>query len=149
MRTTNKSLEFHGDLDLGAVLLQAGFHNRSLCLYSRLGFVTREPLSLLQGPPLGLHFPGYDVGPATAADVPACNRLCHRLHGFDRSHELGDATQRNTAVVVRHLGRITGYATEIGFEGHAVADVAGVERVEAAGPQGALLVGDGQHTART
>ena len=34
----------------GIRLVQAGYHNRSLCLYTKLGFVTREPLSLLQGP---------------------------------------------------------------------------------------------------
>src|ERR1700716_2003070 len=36
----------------GIRLVQAGYHNRSLCLYTKLGFVTREPLSLLQGPKL-------------------------------------------------------------------------------------------------
>ena len=38
----------------GIRLVQDAFHNRSLCLYSRLGFVTREPLSVTQGPPLNL-----------------------------------------------------------------------------------------------
>jgi predicted N-acetyltransferase YhbS len=30
---------------VGVRLVQAGYHNRSLCLYTKLGFVTREPLS--------------------------------------------------------------------------------------------------------
>ena len=36
----------------GVRLLQAAFHNRSLCLYSMLGFRTRETVSILQGEPL-------------------------------------------------------------------------------------------------
>src|SRR5262245_61175856 len=68
----------------GVRLLQAGFHNRSLCLYSTLGFRTREPMSILQGAPLNRKFPGHDVRPATPADVVACNKLCHAVHGFDR-----------------------------------------------------------------
>src|SRR4051794_27534116 len=40
----------------GVRLLQAGFHNRSLCLYTKLDFRTREPVSILQGSPLGLKF---------------------------------------------------------------------------------------------
>ena len=44
------------------------------------------------------------------------------MHGFDRSGELADAIARNTATVVRHLGRVTGYATEIGLFAHAVGE---------------------------
>ena len=45
----------------GIRLVQAAYHNRSLGLYTRLGFQTREPLSVMQGPPLNLQFPGYEV----------------------------------------------------------------------------------------
>jgi predicted N-acetyltransferase YhbS len=45
----------------GIRLVQTAYHNRSLCLYTRLGFATREPLSVMRGQPLALHFPGYDV----------------------------------------------------------------------------------------
>src|SRR5271170_6939427 len=48
----------------GVRLMQAGFHNRSLSLYTKLGFHTREPMSILQGKPLGLKFSGYEVRPA-------------------------------------------------------------------------------------
>jgi predicted N-acetyltransferase YhbS len=106
----------------GIRLVQAAYHNRSLCLYTRLGFQTRAPLSLMQGPPLSRHFPGYEVRPATPADLSACNQLCRKVHGFDRGGELGDALAADTAVVVEHLGRITGYATAIGFFAHAVAE---------------------------
>jgi len=105
----------------GIRLLQAAYHNRSLCLYSTIGFQTREPISLFNGPPLGVSFPGYDVRPATAADVLDCNALCRRVHGFDRDGELRDAIAAGTATVVEHLGQITGYVTEVGFRGHGVA----------------------------
>ena len=39
----------------------------------KLGFRTREPMSIFQGKPLGQHFPGKEVRPATDADVTACN----------------------------------------------------------------------------
>jgi len=103
-------------------LLQAGFHNRSLCLYTKLGFHTREPMSILQGKPLGQKFPGYEVRHATPADIDACNQICLKVHGFDRGVELHDAIHAKTATVVEHLGRITGYATGIAFEAHSVAE---------------------------
>ena len=106
----------------GIRLVQDAYHNRSLCLYTSLGFVTREPLSLMQGAPLKLELAGYEVRSATQTDLAACNVVCRRVHGFDRSAELADAIARNTATVVRHLGRITGYATEIGLFAHAVGE---------------------------
>jgi predicted N-acetyltransferase YhbS len=106
----------------GVRLLQSGFHNRSLCLYTKLGFCTREPVSILQGKPLGRKFPGYEVRPAMAADVAACNRICLQVHGFHRAGELRDAIEQRAASVVEHLGRITGYTTGIAFFGHSVAE---------------------------
>ena len=47
--------------------------------------------------------------------------MCREIHGSDRGGELKDAIERNTAKVVEHLGRITGYATFVGFFGHTVA----------------------------
>jgi predicted N-acetyltransferase YhbS len=104
----------------GIRLLQATYHNRSLSLYTSLGFHAREPLSVLQGKPLNLRFPGYDVRPATAMDAAACNALCHDVHGFDRGKELTDAIGQGSAMVVEHLGRITGYTTGIAFFAHTV-----------------------------
>ncbi len=106
----------------GIRLVQDAFHNRSLCLYTSLGFVTREPLSVMQGPPLKLQFAGYKIRPATTADLAACNAVCRRVHGFDRGAELSDAIAQGSATVVEHLGRITGYATEIGYFAHAVGE---------------------------
>jgi hypothetical protein len=106
---------------VGIRLVQAGYHNRSLCLYTKLGFVTREPLSLLQGSKLNAKFAGYDVRPAEERDVEACNKLCREVHGFDRDRELRDAISAHSASVVEHSAEITGYATAIGFFAHAVA----------------------------
>jgi predicted N-acetyltransferase YhbS len=53
----------------GVRLLQSAYHNRSLCLYTKLGFDTRETISKLDGPPLGITLAGYDVRPATTSDL--------------------------------------------------------------------------------
>jgi hypothetical protein len=106
----------------GVRLVQAAYHSRSLALYTRLGFDTREPLSNIQGSPLGLEIPGYPVRPATESDLEACSRLCVRVHGHDRAHELRGAIREGTATLVEHAGRVTGYATSVGFLGHAVGE---------------------------
>ena len=116
-------IERAADRKLGGVrLVQDGFHNRSLCLYTKLGFVTREPLSVMQGPRLDIRPPGDVVRMATAEDAGACNALCRRVHGFARSGEVTNAIAGNSATVVEHLGRITGYATEIGYFAHAIGE---------------------------
>jgi predicted N-acetyltransferase YhbS len=104
----------------GSRLVQAAYHNRSLCLYTKLGFETREPLSKMFGPPPKLKFAGYGVRSATDADMEACNDLCQRVHGHDRGGELRDAIRGGSARVVEHLGCITGYATDVAFFAHAV-----------------------------
>jgi predicted N-acetyltransferase YhbS len=104
----------------GIRLLQATYHNRSLSLYTSLGFQTRELLSVLQGKPLNLGFHGYDVRPAISADAAACEALCYDMHGFDRGKELGDAIGQGSAMVVEHQGQITGYTTGIAFFAHTV-----------------------------
>src|ERR1700687_9119 len=106
----------------GVRLVQAGYHNRSLCLYTKLGFETREPLSTIQGPALTVKIPGTAVRRATEADLAACNQICFAVHGFDRSGELRDAVQQGTATVVERGGRITGYATAVAFFGHAAGE---------------------------
>ena len=106
----------------GIRLVQAAYHNRSLCLYTKLGFDTRETLSKMFGPPLKLKLPGYEVRSATERDLEACDQLCRRVHGHDRDGELRDAIKPGSAKVVEHLGRITGYATDIAFFAHAVGE---------------------------
>ena len=106
----------------GVRLVQAAYHNRSLSLYSKLGFDVREPLSQIQGASLGMSFPGYNVRPAQEVDLDSCNHLCFRIHDFTREHELRGAIKAGTASVVENEGKITGYATQVGFFGHAVAE---------------------------
>jgi predicted N-acetyltransferase YhbS len=106
----------------GCRLVQAAYHNRSLCLYTKLGFETREPLSKMFGTSPKLKLAGYDVRPAVEADLGICNELCRHVHGHDRGGELHDAIKQGTAKVVEHLGRITGYATDIAFFAHAVGE---------------------------
>ncbi len=106
----------------GVRLVQATYHNRSLSLYTKLGFDTCEPLSNLQGEALEQEIPGYAVRPATEEDLDACNRLCLKVHGHDRGPELLEAIGQGTATVVEHGGRITGYTTTVGFFGHTVGE---------------------------
>jgi hypothetical protein len=106
----------------GVRLIQAGFHTRSLSLYAKLGYDVREHLACLQGKPLNLSVEGHVVRPATEADVERCNRVNGRVHGHDREGEVRDAVAQGSATVVQHDGRITGYATIIGFFGHAVGE---------------------------
>lgn len=110
------------ELKMSAVrLVQAAYHNRSLSLYMKLGFDVKEPLSVIQGPALGLSLPGFQVRPANMTDLEPCNELCFGVHGHDRRQELQEAINNGNASVVEHLGKITGYTTQLGFFGHAVA----------------------------
>jgi predicted N-acetyltransferase YhbS len=106
----------------GIRLVQAGYHTRSLSLYSKLGFDVREHLSCMQGPAIGETFPGYAVRPAAETDVAACNALCAAIQGFARGGELGGAVAEGAASVVERDGRITGYSTPIAFFSHAVGE---------------------------
>jgi predicted N-acetyltransferase YhbS len=106
----------------GIRLVQAAYHNRSLSLYAKLGFVVREPLACMQGPTLQKTPPGYRVRPANPSDLTACNDLCFRVHGHDRGGDLSDAIQQGTAVVAEFDGQIKAYASSVAFFGHAVGD---------------------------
>ena len=106
----------------GVRLVQAAYHNRSLSLYSKLGFDVQEPLSQMQGAALGISFPAYKVRPAKESDLDSCNELCFKIHGHTRANELLGAIKTATATVVEYEGKITGYATQVGFFGHAVAE---------------------------
>jgi len=106
----------------GVRLLQAAYHNRSLSLYTKLGFEAREPMSVMQGPALKRTVDGCTVRAATENDLHAANHVCHRVHGHSRSGELRDGIGQGTALVVERHGRITGYASAFGYLGHAVGE---------------------------
>jgi len=106
----------------GVRLHQATYHNRSLGLYSKLGFEIRELVSNVQGPAFEAQIEGSRVRPAAESDLEVCNRLCRWVHGHDRGGELQDAIGQGTAKVVERSGRITGYTSILGFLGHSVGE---------------------------
>jgi len=106
----------------GIRLVQAAFNTRSLSLYASLGFDIREPLVVMQGRTRDRSIPGCTVRPATSADLPACNALSHRVHGFDRGADLTLSAQQGTALAVERAGRITGYTSGLAFFGHTTAE---------------------------
>jgi len=107
---------------VGVRLVQTAYHHRSLALYALMGFVVREPLSVVQGTPPALAVPGLGVRPAREDDLAACGDLCARVHGHDRNGELADAIAAGTAAIVERPGRVCGYATGFGYGWHAVAE---------------------------
>lgn len=106
----------------GIRLVQAGYHTRSLSLYSKVGFDVREHLSCMQGPAIDEAIDGYTVRAATPEDVSACNAVCASVHGLTRAVDLREAVDRGVASVVERHGRITGYTTSIAFFAHAVCE---------------------------
>lgn len=69
---------------VGVRLVQAAYHNRSLSVYTKLGFQAREPLTTLQGPPIKLELPGYRVRKAIVDDLEACDAVCMDMIGTAR-----------------------------------------------------------------
>lgn len=106
----------------GVRLLQAAYHNRSLALYAKLGFSVRASLACIQGPAVSVPVSGYAVRSATASDIAACDALCLRVHGHHRHGEVADAVDQDSALVLEHDGRISGYSTGLAFFGHTVGE---------------------------
>lgn len=128
----------------GVRLVQAAFHNRSLSLYTNLGFDVQEPLACMQGRTQQRSIAGCSVRPAVSADANACKELSYRVHGFERGVELQHSIQAGTALVVEREGRITGYATGLAFFAHATAETnldlkALIASVESFGGSGILV----------
>src|SRR3978361_1730212 len=98
----------------GVRLVQVAYHHRSLCLYTTVGFQTRQPLSIMQGNALNLSFPGYEVRAGRPDDLEACNKLCRHVHGFDRSAEVKEALGQS-AVVGEHIRKSTAHTTTLGL----------------------------------
>ena len=106
----------------GVRLVQETHNTSSFSLYTKLGFDVREPLAEMQGQPLNLTIPDHRVRKATQADLEACNELSYRLQGYSRADELKRSIEQGTATLVEYDGRISGYATEIDFLGHALCE---------------------------
>ncbi|MEO5859479.1 MAG: GNAT family N-acetyltransferase [Pyrinomonadaceae bacterium] len=105
----------------GIRLVQAAYHNRSLALYTKLGFDVVEPLSAINGTPFTDDIEGRSVRPLTEKDIEAANKLCIAAHGISRRNEIAGAAQTGAGIVVENNGKLSGYVTLLGFFGHAVA----------------------------
>ncbi len=81
-------------------IIQVGYHNRSLCLYAKSGFIASELLSNMTGQPIRVNIASRTVRRALESDARACNTLCRKVQGFDREHEVAYAIARGTAAVV-------------------------------------------------
>lgn len=101
-------------------LLQASYHNRSLALYTTLGFDVREPISTMQGKPIQAVIPGRTVRVANESDLESCNAVCRAVHGHDRNGELKDSIKQGIAKVVIHDDKITGYTSGLTYFNHSV-----------------------------
>jgi GNAT superfamily N-acetyltransferase len=101
----------------GIRLFQDSFNMQSLALYASLGFEVREPAVVMTGTPEGGPPSGIEVRSLEEGDVAECERLCLRVHGFERTDELRDAFRAPmlSPVVAVRDGRITAYATTVTF----------------------------------
>ena len=106
-------------------LVQSPSHIRSFVLYTKCGFVLREPLFLMQGQPLN----GQNIDTRNADvhsirsedDISKCNELCKLSYGFSREMELRQARDQGVATMVERDDVVSGYAAGIGILCHAVA----------------------------
>lgn len=107
---------------LSVRLVQAAYHNRSLALYTKLGFNPVEPLSVMNGGALKIKIEGIEVRAMTENDVAECDDLTFRIHGHTRHQDLLDGIAQNNAFIAVRGGRITGYTTSLSFFGHTVGE---------------------------
>ena len=106
----------------GVRLVQAAYNSQSLSLYAKLGFELREPLVNIQGASINPALAGYEVRPVREGEIEGCGQIYRHIHGYDRTLELKEAIEAGTARLVEADDRVLGYATAIGFRGHAVAE---------------------------
>jgi GNAT superfamily N-acetyltransferase len=110
-------------------LVQSPSHIRSFVLYTKCGFILREPLFLIQGQ---LQRKAGNNNNTRGDnnnirlvrddnDVSMCNELCKSSYGFSREMELRQAKDQGVATMIERDGFITGYAAGIGILCHAVA----------------------------
>ena len=102
-------------------LIQSPTHLRSLALYTKAGFDLREPLLVVTHAALTHAADNSGLRRATLGDESDCACLCRKAYGFARTVELNEAIGNNTATVLERNDRIVGYASSVGFRGHAVA----------------------------
>jgi predicted N-acetyltransferase YhbS len=105
-------------------LVQSPSHIRSFVLYTKCGFILREPLFLINGPPIKdqINDEAVNIHPVNdESDISKCNDLCKSVYGFSREMELREAVNRGVATMVERESVLTGYLTGLGLFGHSVA----------------------------
>ena len=105
-------------------LVQSPSHIRSFVLYTKCGFILREPLFLMQGQPLKSDNNTNNRRVRLVHDdndISICDELCKSVYGFSREMELRQAKDQGIAILIERDGVVTGYAAGIGILGHAVA----------------------------
>ncbi|MEU2158799.1 thioester reductase domain-containing protein [Streptomyces sp. NPDC019396] len=98
-------------------------------LYSSLGFVPHEQLSVVTGyaPPTPANLAGFTVRPMSEDDVPACQELYRTVNGHPRDGEIHMSAKRAFGwsqpyvAVDRSTGAIAGYTTGLSDLGHLTA----------------------------
>lgn len=119
---------------------------RNYRLYSSLGFVPREQLSVMVGfaPPTPRTMAGFEVRPMTEADVTGCQGLYRKINGHSRDSELHMAAKRAFdwsmpyVVLDKTSGELAGYTTGLADLGHLTAVSEAAARALYAGA-GALM----------
>ena len=99
----------------GIRLLQDAFHMRSLALYESLGFDVKEGVAVVMGKPRSDPPAGMQVRPLQEDDLDACEALCAKVHGYERTNELRDAMQAFSPFVALRDGRVVAYASAVSF----------------------------------
>jgi predicted N-acetyltransferase YhbS len=99
----------------GIRLLQDAFHMRSLALYESLGFDVKEGVAVVTGKPRSDSAAGMQVRPLQDDDLDACEALCNKLHGYERTNELRDAMQAFSPFVALRDGQVVAYASSVSF----------------------------------
>jgi predicted N-acetyltransferase YhbS len=102
-------------------LVQSPSHIRSFVLYTKCGFILREPLFLMQGQPLKSDNNRSARPVLDENDIYLCNNLCKSAYGFSREMELRQAINQGVAFMIEQDGSVMGYAAGIGILCHAVA----------------------------
>jgi predicted N-acetyltransferase YhbS len=99
----------------GIRLLQDAFHMRSLALYESLGFDVKEPVAVVTGKPRSDPPPGVQVRPLQEDDLEGCEALCAKVHSYERTNELRDASKAFAPFVALRDDRVVAYASAVTF----------------------------------
>jgi ribosomal protein S18 acetylase RimI-like enzyme len=96
----------------GVRLVQESYNVQSFALYVALGFEARESLVVVAGTPaLAALGPEWEIRPLRETDIPACEALHVRVHGYSRTNELRDALAAGAPVAALRNSRVCAFLT--------------------------------------